>query len=207
MATTTPNYGWDVPTSTDYVKDGATAIETLGDDIDASLFSITGGKNVGLVLIANNNFTSAASVTLDNVFTSAYSNYKILLTSTGSAAAVHFYRWRTSAPASVTSSNYYINTFGPTNWTSSALVSSAPAVENRGETAYASSGNLTTYTADIFSPQLSEPTFVIGTSASVDEARVKNNFFNLSSSFAGIEIYPQSGTITGSVRIYGYRNS
>jgi hypothetical protein len=35
MATTTPNFGWSVPTSTDYVKDGATAIETLGDAIDA----------------------------------------------------------------------------------------------------------------------------------------------------------------------------
>jgi hypothetical protein len=37
MATTTPNNGWAVPTSTDYVKDGATAIETLGDAIDTSV--------------------------------------------------------------------------------------------------------------------------------------------------------------------------
>jgi hypothetical protein len=37
MATTTPNYGWPVPTSTDYVKDGATAIEALGDAVDATL--------------------------------------------------------------------------------------------------------------------------------------------------------------------------
>jgi hypothetical protein len=37
MATTTPNNGWSVPTSTDYVKDGATAIETLGDAIDTSV--------------------------------------------------------------------------------------------------------------------------------------------------------------------------
>jgi hypothetical protein len=37
MATTTPVYNWPVPTSTDYVKDGATAIESLGDAIDASM--------------------------------------------------------------------------------------------------------------------------------------------------------------------------
>jgi hypothetical protein len=37
MATTTPNNGWSVPTSTDFVKDGAVAIETLGDAIDASV--------------------------------------------------------------------------------------------------------------------------------------------------------------------------
>jgi hypothetical protein len=39
MATTTPNYGWVVPTSTDLVKDGATAIETLGDSVDSTVFN------------------------------------------------------------------------------------------------------------------------------------------------------------------------
>ena len=43
MATTTPNFGWAVPTSTDLVKDGATAIELLGDSIDASLVDLKGG--------------------------------------------------------------------------------------------------------------------------------------------------------------------
>lgn len=36
MAGTTTNNGWDYPTSTDYVKDGATAIQTLATDIDTS---------------------------------------------------------------------------------------------------------------------------------------------------------------------------
>jgi hypothetical protein len=40
MATTTPNYGWPVPTSTDLVKDGATAIEALGDAADATVFGL-----------------------------------------------------------------------------------------------------------------------------------------------------------------------
>ena len=35
MAGTTPNYGFPYPTSTDYVRDGATAIESLADAIDA----------------------------------------------------------------------------------------------------------------------------------------------------------------------------
>ena len=39
MATTTPNYGWSVPTSSDLVKNGATDIETLGDSVDASLWN------------------------------------------------------------------------------------------------------------------------------------------------------------------------
>lgn len=54
MATTTPNFGWAVPTSTDLVKDGAVAIETLGDSIDASLVDLKGGTT-NQVLAKNSN--------------------------------------------------------------------------------------------------------------------------------------------------------
>jgi hypothetical protein len=54
MATTTPNFGWPVPTSTDLVKDGATAIEALGDSIDASMLDLKGGTT-GQVLSKNTN--------------------------------------------------------------------------------------------------------------------------------------------------------
>lgn len=43
MATTTTNYGWDIPQSTDLVKDGATAIATLGQDIDTAFVGLKGG--------------------------------------------------------------------------------------------------------------------------------------------------------------------
>jgi hypothetical protein len=45
MATTTPNFGWPVPTSSDLLKNGATAIEGLGDAIDASLLDLKGGTS------------------------------------------------------------------------------------------------------------------------------------------------------------------
>lgn len=54
MATTTPNFGWSVPTSTDLVKDGATAIETLGDSIDASLVDLKGGTTGQALVKASN---------------------------------------------------------------------------------------------------------------------------------------------------------
>lgn len=55
MATTTPFYQWSVPTSSDLVKNGATAIETLGDSIDASLWS-SGFGQAGKNKIINGNF-------------------------------------------------------------------------------------------------------------------------------------------------------
>jgi hypothetical protein len=54
MATTTPNFGWSVPTSSDLVKNGAVAIETLGDAIDASLVDLKGGTT-DQVLAKNSN--------------------------------------------------------------------------------------------------------------------------------------------------------
>lgn len=68
MATTTPNFGWVVPTSTDLVKNGATAIETLGDSIDASMAELKGGTT-GQVLSKTSNtdmdFTWVAPTTGD----------------------------------------------------------------------------------------------------------------------------------------------
>jgi hypothetical protein len=43
MATTTTNFGWDIPQSTDLVKDGATAIAALGQDIDTAFVDLKGG--------------------------------------------------------------------------------------------------------------------------------------------------------------------
>ena len=72
MATTTPNFGWDVPTSTDYVKDGAAAIETLGDDIDATLISwgqgvksyaVNTAANLTLTTTTETSFFTAPSFT------------------------------------------------------------------------------------------------------------------------------------------------
>jgi hypothetical protein len=55
MATSTPNYLWSVPTSSDLVKNGATAIETLGDSVDASLWN-SGFGQAGKNKIINGDF-------------------------------------------------------------------------------------------------------------------------------------------------------
>ncbi len=54
MATVTPNFNWPVPVSTDLVKDGATAIEALGDSIDASMVDLKGGTTGQVLSKASN---------------------------------------------------------------------------------------------------------------------------------------------------------
>ena len=54
MATTTTNFGWDIPQSTDLVKDGATAIAALGQDIDTSMMDLKGGTTGQVLSKASN---------------------------------------------------------------------------------------------------------------------------------------------------------
>lgn len=64
MATVTPNFNWPVPTSTDLVKDGATAMEALGDAIDTSMVDLKGGTT-GQIL------SKASSADMDFSWTDA----------------------------------------------------------------------------------------------------------------------------------------
>ena len=66
MATTTPNFGWPVPTSTDLVKDGATAIEALGDGVDASFIDLKGGTTGQVLAKASNTDLDYSWVTTDD---------------------------------------------------------------------------------------------------------------------------------------------
>ena len=66
MATTTTNFGFDVPTSSDLVKNGATAIATLGQDIDTQFAGLTVNAQTGTTYTAVKADGLNAIVTMDN---------------------------------------------------------------------------------------------------------------------------------------------
>jgi hypothetical protein len=59
---TTPEYGWDTPADTDYVTNGALSIRTLGDDIDATVYSIETTLTADKVAKAGDTMTGALIV-------------------------------------------------------------------------------------------------------------------------------------------------
>jgi hypothetical protein len=73
MATTTPNFGWTVPTSSDLVKNGATAIETLGDSVDASFAGLTVNAQTAATYTAVKADGLNAIVTMDNASANTFS--------------------------------------------------------------------------------------------------------------------------------------
>jgi hypothetical protein len=66
MATVTTNYGFDIPQSTDLVKDGATAIAALGQDIDTAFAGLAVNAQTGTTYTAVKADGLNAIVTMDN---------------------------------------------------------------------------------------------------------------------------------------------
>lgn len=71
MATTT-NYGFTVPTSADLVKNGATAISTLGQDIDTKFAGLTVNAQTGTTYTAVKADGLNSIVTMDNAASNTF---------------------------------------------------------------------------------------------------------------------------------------
>ena len=204
MATTTPTYSWPVPTSTDYVADGAVAIEALGDAIDTTLSTALGGAYPGLRLVKKQTIGSGVSyVEISNAFSATYDNYKIIIN--GGVGSTNL-DLKMSFPG--ISTGYYTNLqFGAFN---SAAWNTANDI-NSGF--YNWMGTATTgmiyAEIDIQNPFLNKPKMV--------RAIYNTNFVNVGQSYGAnssttsvtnVAFTPNTGNITGgTIYVYGYGKS
>ena len=204
MATTTPNYGWTVPTSTDLVKDGATAIETLGDAIDASMNTALGTKKAGMVLLNTTSFSAVSSQSISDVFSTTYTNYLIVSEITADAFRTINLRWRVSG-ADDSNANYAYQNISGSAGTISGSRSTGGTNVLFG---YADSSGRAGYTHEIFNPFATQRTTFIGRSPLFASTALEN--FSLvhayagTTSFTGFSLIPTAGNITGTVSVYGY---
>jgi hypothetical protein len=207
MATTTPNYGWTVPTSTDLVKDGATAIETLGDAIDASMNTALGTKKAGMVLLNTTSFSGVSSQSINDVFSATYTNYRILVNvSSASATATLGFRFRVSGADD--SNNVY--RFG--GWYASMESGVSGFDSNATGTSFLASSHISgaypTYSQlEIAQPFSAAPTPIQLTTTynnGVYTGSQRLGTHTNSTSFTGFSLIASSGNVTGRVLTYGY---
>jgi hypothetical protein len=159
-----------------------------------------------LVHIATETFSAVSSVSLDNVFTSAYDNYKIVFSPIlGSTDSNLHIRLRASG-SNITAANYkYIRQyFGTSSGTQ------LDAAANLFHFAYVVTGKAFISSLDILSPNLAETTGMVG-AVGFDNATnlyisMASGVYNATTISDGFTIYPASGNITGTIRVYGYRN-
>jgi hypothetical protein len=201
MATTTPNYGWDVPTSTDYVKDGATAIETLGDDIDATLYTALGGAYPGMRLIKKQTIGSGvSSVAVTNAFSATYENYLIKV-SGGSASTTTNMGFILTGQTSGYQFVYLHSSYGATPLSEGGTNASS------FQFAGAISANGLHLHANISQPFMANMTRFNFEGAGTTGNYIGNTQGNLNNttSYTGFTISAASGTMTGgTIYVYGY---
>jgi hypothetical protein len=207
MATTTPNYGWTVPTSTDLVKDGATAIETLGDAIDASMNTALGTKKAGMVLLNTTSFSGVASQDITGVFSATYDQYRINFNVIGTGASNRDLNFRyLSGTTPNTSAVYRRQEWG-------AQSTSVFANRATGQTSNRAGlcQNTTPFTIilDIFFPFSSTARTQFQTYSSADvtaNVDINQQFgsIDVTTSYDGIQFFPSADNMTGSISVYGY---
>lgn len=210
MATTT-NYGWTTPNDTDLVKNGALAQRTTASAIDTTLFGITNGKNVGLVPLNITNFSAVNSVSINSIFTNDYKRYQIRLNAKHDSANNGWYCRLRSGTTDNTSNYKYSNVSisaynGAVTGTNSGGLASAFNLKD------ISVGELSSV-LDISNPNLTLQTTITAQSTANYSGTfdLYSNFFGGvlqdTTAYNGITFYVGGGTFTGTVSIYGVRNS
>jgi hypothetical protein len=201
MAGQTTNYLFDYPTSTDYVKDGATAIETLADDVDATLFTALGGAYPGLRLVKKQTIGSAvSSVTVTDAFSATYENYKIIISGGVMSLANNIQMVLGS-----TTSNYKNQIFG------FAYANGVEGFGSSGGSSFSRVGLGDTNTLvggfDLFMPFLAKQTIMDGMGVNTGGAYRYCGIQTDATSFTAFTLsgLGGSGTFTGgTIYVYGY---
>jgi hypothetical protein len=199
MATTT-NYSWSTPDDTALVKDGASAIRTLGSSVDSTLYTALGGAYPGLRLIKKQTIgTAVTSVTVTNAFSATYQNYLILV-SDGTASASGVLRLQLGA----TTSNYQTS-YLYADYASGAVASVSTASGSFFNYCGLSNTSGQAFYAEVNSPFLAKRTTVIGHYAGVGDSGTTNGYLANTTSYTDFTILTSSGNMTGgTIYVYGY---
>ena len=201
MATTTTNYGFDIPQSTDLVKDGATAIATLGQDIDTAMNTALGTKKAGMVLLNTTSFSGVSSQSINDVFNTTYKNYRILV-NVDSATTSDFVilRLRVSGSDASGAGTYVYGRIYRSSGSFGSDFNSAASFDAISQ----STSGAASHSMELLNPfETKWTTFhtMNNQNATVIWA---NGAHQVNTSYTGFSLISNSGTMTGSLSVYGY---
>ena len=170
---------------------------------DFSAATVTGAPQ-GMVHINTTTFSAVSSVSLDNVFTSDYENYKIMMFSTNSVQALLNFRYRASGTDN-SGALYYMRGVnqGAVTTTEANLVTLHEIIQTGIET--------TSFTMDLFNPQETKFTsnaYIAGSLAVgiLGMYRTGSGTYGATTAFDGFTLSLSTGNMTGTIRVYGYAN-
>jgi hypothetical protein len=155
-------------------------------------------------------FSGATSLSLNNVFTSTYRNYKVNIKLDGSTSGTVL-RMRYRASGSDRTSNLYFLTgfFNRSTGATGSLGGASATTLDIGRINSNADARRSLVTLDISDPQIAAATINTGLFYGQDATSPIGGFVNSGFLSAdvndGFTIYPDSGTMNGYVSVYGYR--
>jgi hypothetical protein len=163
--------------------------------------------SAGLTLINSTTVTTQSAIAIDNVFSSTYDNYLIMFQVTANSAADIDFYWYGRISGTDTTANYNTQMIRQTSTTLTGTNLSSSRFLNVQSTyaAYARSAMV------LFSPNLATKTVAITDAFDIENGsptqRRYAGFQDSDSQFTGFKISTSSGTFSGKIKIYGYKNS
>lgn len=153
-------------------------------------------------------FTTVSSISLNGCFSSSYDNYKIVLYATTSSSQYAQLRVRASGTDLSTSTyRYSVNYGNSANGSWTYLINSSS--DSKIVLGYTGVNGFFIST-DISQPFTANYTHLASTHSWADGTNLFNllgaGMVNNTTSYDGFTLYPGSGTFTGTIRVYGYRN-
>jgi hypothetical protein len=206
---TTSNYGWTTPDDSSLVKDGASAIRALGTAIDTSMNTALGTKKAGMVLLNTTSFSGVTAQSLNaGTFTSAYKNYKLVVNLTAKSATNSLQLRVRASGTDATGANYArAGYYSYGSGTSGHWGATGQTFIDLGTVNTAAAGR-NVFVLDIANIQLAQETTITGNTATQDATGflwLSYSFLHdVASSYDSLTLYPNAGTITGTVSVYGY---
>jgi hypothetical protein len=148
-------------------------------------------------------FTSASAISLNGVFNSTYTTYKINIRVTGTSPQAFVMRMRASGTDATASTYYWAGQYQAPNTTSEGGengngVSSGQIGGVSGEPGFIG--------MELNSPFAAAKTQYTAFGFDDSYKRIYAGVHATATSYDGFTIFPNSGTITGTVLVYGYRN-
>lgn len=185
------------------IYDGASWVSMLDTDVPPSLNMVYGNT----MTVAG---AAGTETFINNVFSSAYDNYKILInvysSSVGDQVRMRLQNSGTSSTASYYTQHPYLDNTVSGGWNNDGdnnVSYFRIAHPNNGST------QPDICTLDILAPNIARHTIVTG--HCIQDSRYSRIFLaahKVSTAYSGLSFHSvNGGTITANVRIYGYRNS
>jgi hypothetical protein len=160
-----------------------------------------------IVYVGGTTFTTSSAVNVNNVFSATYANYMVVADYVGSAATAGMsMRFRVSG-ADNTTANYNTQTLYGSGTTAAAVRATGQTSMNFTDSS--TGGNFST--VNVINPFATAKSLVGGyglyNSDAGVEVQQKMGVFTATTSFTGFSLIPSTGTVTGTVRVYGLVNS